>query len=51
MDDLRIAALCADIERHLAVHDPDDLRNSDALRESVADEADAILKRMQGAFA
>jgi hypothetical protein len=51
MDDPRIAALCTDIERHLAVHDPDDLRNSDALRESVADEADAILKRMQGAFA
>jgi hypothetical protein len=51
MDDPCIAALCADIERHLAVHDPDDLRNSDALRESVADEADAILNRMQGAFA
>jgi len=51
MDDPSIAELCADIERHLAVHDPGDLRNSDALRESVADEADAILKRMQGAFA
>jgi len=50
MDDPRIAELCADIERHLAVHDPDDLRSSDTLRENVADEADAILKRMQGAF-
>ena len=43
--------LCADIERNLTVHDPEQLRNSDALRESVASEADAILKRMQGAFA
>jgi hypothetical protein len=51
MDDPRIAALCADIERSLTVHDPEQLRNSDALRESVANEADAILKRMQGAFA
>jgi hypothetical protein len=51
MDDPRIAALCADIERNLAIHDPEQLRNSDILRESVADEADAILKRMQGAFA
>lgn len=51
MDDPRIAALCADIERHLAVHDPEQLRNSPKLRASVADEADAILRRMQGAFA
>jgi hypothetical protein len=51
MDDPRIAALCADIERNLTVHDPEQLRNSEALRESVANEADAILKRMQGAFA
>ena len=29
--------------------DPEQLRNSEALRESVANEADAILKRMQGA--
>ena len=51
MDDPHIAALCADIERHLAAHDPEQLRNSPSLRESVADEADAILRRMQGAFA
>ena len=51
MDDPRIAELCADIERNLTVHDPEQLRNSEALRESVANEADAILKRMQGAFA
>jgi hypothetical protein len=51
MDDPRIAELCADIERNLTVHDPEQLRNSDALRESVANQADAILKRMHGAFA
>jgi hypothetical protein len=51
MDDPRIAALCADIERNLTGHDSEQLRNSDALRESVANEADAIRKRMQGAFA
>ena len=51
MDDPRIAALCVDIERNLTVHDPEQLRNSATLRESVADEADAILERMQGAFA
>lgn len=51
MDDPHIAALCADIEQHLAAHDPEQLRNSPSLRESVADEADAILRRMQGAFA
>ncbi len=51
MDDPQIADLCADIERHLTAHDADQLRNSAKLRETVADEADAILKRMQGAFA
>jgi|HubBroStandDraft_1064217.scaffolds.fasta_scaffold00063_5 hypothetical protein len=51
MDDPRIAELCADIEQHLTVHDPDQLRNSPKLREEVADEADAILRRLQGAFA
>jgi len=51
MDDPRIAELCADIERNLTAHDPEQLRNSEALRESVASEADAILRRMQGAFA
>jgi hypothetical protein len=51
MDDPRIAALCADIERHLTTHDPDALRTSDQLREQVADQADDILRRMQGAFA
>jgi hypothetical protein len=51
MDDPRIAALCADIEASLTIHDPEQLRNSPMLRESVADEADAILQRMQGAFA
>ena len=51
MDDPRIADLCADIERNLTAHDPEQLRNSAALRESVADEADAILERMQGTFA
>ena len=51
MDDPRIARLCADIERHLAIHEPEQLRNSPQLRASVADEADAILRRMQGAFA
>ena len=50
MDDPRIAELCREIERHLTPHDPEQLRSSAALRESVADEADAILKRMQGAF-
>ena len=51
MDDPHIAALCADIERHLTAHDPDELRASDALREQVAGQADDILRRMQGAFA
>ena len=51
MDDPRIAQLCADIERSLTAHDADKLRSSARLRESVADEADAILRRMQGAFA
>jgi len=51
MDDPRIAGLCAEIERHLTIYDPEDLRHSAELRESVADEADTILKRMQGAFA
>jgi hypothetical protein len=51
MDDAKIAELCADIERHLTAYDADQLRNSAKLRETVADEADAILKRMQGAFA
>jgi hypothetical protein len=51
MDDPRIAALCADIERYLTAHDPDALRTSDQLREQVADQADGILRRMQGAFA
>ena len=45
------ASSSADIERNLTVHDPEQLRNSAALRESVADEADAILERMHGAFA
>jgi hypothetical protein len=40
-----------EIERHLTTRDPEELRSSSALRESVADEADAILKHMQGAFA
>jgi hypothetical protein len=51
LDDPRIAELCADIEQHLTVHEPDQLRNSERLREDVADQADAILRRMQGAFA
>jgi hypothetical protein len=51
MDDPRIAELCADIEQQLTAYDPEQLRNSATLRESVADEADAILRRMQGAFA
>jgi hypothetical protein len=51
LDDPRIAELCADIERHLTVHEPDQLRNSERLREDVAEQADAILRRMQGAFA
>ena len=51
MDDPRISALCADIERQLTVHHPDQLRSSQRLRETVADEADAILRRLQGAFA
>ena len=51
LDDPRIGELCADIEQHLTAHDPEQLRNSARLRESVADEADAILRRMQGAFA
>jgi len=51
LDDPRIGELCADIEQRLTAHDPEQLRNSARLRESVADEADAILRRMQGAFA
>lgn len=51
MDDPRIAEICADIERHLTAYDPDELRNSPALREDVANQADEILRRMQGAFA
>jgi hypothetical protein len=51
MDDPRIAELCADIEQHLTAYEPEQLRASPKLRESVAGEADAILKRMQGAFA
>lgn len=51
MDDPRIAELCAEIEQHLTVYDPDQLRGSQRLRESVADKADDILRRMQGAFA
>jgi len=51
MDDPRIAELCADIERSLTAHDPDELRGSALLRETVAEEADAILRRLQGAFA
>ena len=47
----RIAAICADIERHLTAYHPDELRNSPRLRESVANQADDILRRMQGAFA
>ncbi|MGH7121543.1 MAG: hypothetical protein ACREFP_21550 [Acetobacteraceae bacterium] len=51
MDDPRIAELCADIECHLTAHEPEDLRSSASLRASVADKADDILRRMQGAFA
>jgi hypothetical protein len=50
LDDPRIAALCADIERQLVAHDPEALRNSETLRHRVADEADAILRRLDGAF-
>jgi hypothetical protein len=51
MDDPRIAEICADIERQLTAYDPDELRRSSRLRESVANQADDILRRMQGAFA
>jgi hypothetical protein len=51
MDDPRIADICADIERHLTAYHPDELRNSPRLRETVANQADDILRRMQGAFA
>jgi len=51
MDDPRIAELCVDIDRHLTAHDAEKLRTSPRLRESVANEADAILRRMAGAFA
>jgi hypothetical protein len=51
MDDPRIAELCIDIDRHLTAHDAEKLRTSPRLRESVANEADAILRRMAGAFA
>jgi hypothetical protein len=51
LDDPRIAELCADIEQYLTAHEPDELRNSERLREDVADQADTILRRMQGAFA
>jgi hypothetical protein len=49
-DDPRIAALCSEIERSLTGWSPDELRASAHLRNRVADEADAILQRMQGAF-
>ena len=49
-DDPRIAALCSEIERSLTGWSPDELRASASLRNRVADEADAILQRMQGAF-
>jgi hypothetical protein len=51
LDDPRIAALCADIARHLTIHEPEALRTSSELRHSVAAEADAILRRLEGAFA
>ncbi len=51
MDDPKIAAICADIERSLTAHHPDELRASEPLRQRVADEADALLRRMTGAFA
>ncbi|CAH2605742.1 conserved protein of unknown function (plasmid) [Rhodovastum atsumiense] len=51
MDDPRIAGFCREIEDHLTAYHPDDLRASPALRNSVADKADDILRRMQGAFA
>jgi hypothetical protein len=49
-DDPRIASLCSEIERSLTGWSPDQLRASAHLRNRVADEADAILQRMQGAF-
>jgi hypothetical protein len=50
MDDPKIAAICADIERSLTSYHPDELRASEPLRQRVADEADALLRRMTGAF-
>jgi hypothetical protein len=51
MDDPRIVEICADIERHLTAYEPEELRTSASLRNSVAQQADAILQRMHGAFA
>ena len=49
-DDPKIARLCQDIEAQLTAHEPDRLRASPSLRSRVADEADAILQRLQGAW-
>lgn len=49
-DDPRITELAAEIERSLTAHAPDQLRASARLRQQVADEADAILERMKGAW-
>ncbi len=50
MDDPRITALCGDIERLLTAHHPDQLRASPSLRTKVANDADDILRRLEGAY-
>ena len=51
LDDPRIADLYEEIERLLACHEPEALRGSASLRDEVAGQAEAILRRMDGAFA
>lgn len=50
LDDPEVAAIRAEMERCLTVHDPEALRRSPDLRAKVAGEADEILRRMRGAF-
>jgi hypothetical protein len=50
-DDPRIASLVFEMEKHLAVHDGDALRVSPILRNQTAEQAERILKQLDGAFA
>ena len=50
LDDPRISQFCAEIERNLTGYDAVELRASPHLRQDIADRADDILRRMEGAF-